>query len=178
MQPTFDSLMQGGSKSITFGELMPQNQTPFDELMDGANPQKKAPVTQAFGNVNPDVEVMSGGVNNGVDFGFQYGDEVKAPQGEWVVADSYAEDTERGYVGNQSNSGYGNSVVLQNPQTGEKIRLSHLASNFVKPGMKVKGGSLLGLVGDTGNATGPHLDAEYIDPTGQYGDITQTPYSY
>jgi murein DD-endopeptidase MepM/ murein hydrolase activator NlpD len=147
-----------------------------DFLESRANPQ--TPITQAFGEVNPDVEVMSGGVNYGVDFGYDYGDEVKAPPGEWDVVESHSGDTEHGYIGNQSNSGYGNSILLQNVQTGEKIRPSHLSANFVKPGMRVKGGSLLGLVGDTGNVTGPHLDVEYIDAAGQHGDITQTPYSY
>lgn len=148
-----------------------------DQFLQAKN-NPTAPITQAFGNVNPDVEVMSGGVNNGVDYGFKYGDPVKAPLGTWVVADSYSGDTAHGYIGNNSNSGYGNSVVLKNPQTGEEIRLSHLASNFAKPGAIVHGGSLVGLVGDTGNATAPHLDAEYKDASGNYADISKTPYGY
>lgn len=178
MQPSFDDLMNGGAASQpTFDDLMPQPEpTAFDALMEGGT-TKKAPVTQAFGNVNPGIEVMSvDGVNNGVDFGYKYGDEVKAPQGDWVVEESYSGDTGHGYIGNNSNSGYGNSVKLKNPQTGEVVRLSHLSTNFAKPGMTVRGGSLLGLVGDTGNTTGAHLDAEYLDAQGQYQDILKSPY--
>ena len=149
-----------------------------DEFLSGGSNTDSAPITQAFGNVNPDVEVMSGGVNNGTDYGFTHGDPIHAPKGQWVVEDSYADDTQPGYIGNTSNSGYGNSVVLRNAKTGESIRLSHLSTNFAKPGMTVQGGTLLGNIGDTGNTSGAHLDAEDKDAQGNYGDINATPYAY
>ncbi len=159
------------------GDFFNEETAPQEDFFN-ASPKTHAPITQAFGNVNPDVEVMSEGVNNGVDYGYKYGDEVKAPQGQWVVEDSFSGATGRGSIGDTTAQGYGNNVLLKNPQTGEKIRLSHLSSNFAKPGMTVRGGDLLGLVGDTGNTTGPHLDAELQDSQGNYKDISKTAYSY
>jgi peptidoglycan hydrolase-like protein with peptidoglycan-binding domain len=55
--------------------------------------------------------------------------------------------------------GYGNAVVLQH-SGGVATRYAHLSSFAVGPGRFVQAGGLVGRVGATGHATGPHLHFE------------------
>lgn len=137
-----------------------------------------APVTQAFGNSNPDIEVFSGGINFGTDFGTQKGTNVAAPPGQWTVQEAYANARRDGFIGNSENNGFGNSVSLVNDETGERIRFSHLdvGGVGVKPGQRIKGGQVFAKTGNTGNSTGPHLDVEYYDDRGQVRDVLKSPY--
>lgn len=92
--------------------------------------------------------------NNGLDIG--------APAGTPVVAPAGGKVLEAGW----SNDGYGFTTLIQDG-AGNKHRLSHLqAAPRVKPGQTVEAGLTIGAVGMTGNATGPHLDYEYITPQG------------
>src|SRR5207245_11607049 len=65
--------------------------------------------------------------------------------------------------------GYGNYVVIQH-DAGLKTLYGHLMTIGVKEGDIVKRGQLIGLVGSTGNSTGPHthfevrLEESPIDP--------------
>jgi murein DD-endopeptidase MepM/ murein hydrolase activator NlpD len=137
---------------------------------------KGAPVTQAFGAYNPSVEVFSGdGINRGTDFGVKEGTPIALPPGKWEVIDAYAGASGSGFIGNKENSGYGNSVLVRNPKTGETMRFSHLSGVNVQPGQSLSGGTIVGLSGSTGNVTGPHLDLEYKQG-GNYVDIMQSPY--
>lgn len=61
---------------------------------------------------------------------------------------------------------YGNYIDLKG-EDGNTYRYAHLQSVNVKPGQRVAEGALLGAVGATGNATGPHLHFEVIGPNGQ-----------
>jgi murein DD-endopeptidase MepM/ murein hydrolase activator NlpD len=54
--------------------------------------------------------------------------------------------------------GYGNYVVLD--VRGREVIAGHLQEVRVKPGDKVRPGDLLGLEGQTGAATGPHVHWE------------------
>jgi murein DD-endopeptidase MepM/ murein hydrolase activator NlpD len=54
---------------------------------------------------------------------------------------------------------YGNLIVL-NHSFGITTRYGHLSRFLVKPGQKVKKGQMIGYVGATGRATGPHLHYE------------------
>jgi murein DD-endopeptidase MepM/ murein hydrolase activator NlpD len=56
-------------------------------------------------------------------------------------------------------SGYGNLVVVAH-RLGWETWYAHLESIAVVPGQSVTGGNLVGTVGATGNATGPHLHFE------------------
>jgi murein DD-endopeptidase len=55
--------------------------------------------------------------------------------------------------------GYGNLIVIGH-NNNVFSAYGHLKKMLVKPGSKVKQGDLIGLVGRTGRATGPHLHFE------------------
>lgn len=136
-----------------------------------------APVTQPFGKYNPGLEPNKSGRNWGVDFGVKEGTPLAVPPGEWIVDDAYSGSSKRGFVGNtKDNAGYGNSVLVRNTKTGETMRFSHLSGVNVKPGQSLKGGTVIGRSGATGNVTGPHLDLEY-KVNGQFQDVTKSPYA-
>jgi murein DD-endopeptidase MepM/ murein hydrolase activator NlpD len=66
-------------------------------------------------------------------------------------------------------SGYGNYTVIRHVN-GFETGYGHQSKLLVKPGAKVRQGQLIGLVGSTGNSTGPHLHFEikvngrFVDP--------------
>ncbi len=81
-----------------------------------------------------------------------------------------------------SKRGYGNQIVI-NHGFGYKTRYAHLSKFLVKEGQKVKRGEIIGLVGNTGLSTGPHLHYEVrkngraIDPINFYfEDLTPAQY--
>lgn len=57
--------------------------------------------------------------------------------------------------------GYGNTILIYN-HGGFRTRYGHLVSLFVRKGEYVKPGQLIGLSGNTGRSTGPHLHYEII----------------
>ena len=87
--------------------------------------------------------------HQGVDYGAPTGTRVKAT-GDGVVE----------FVGRQG--GYGNMVVLRHGG-GVMTAYGHLSrfANGIRKGARVSQGELVGLVGQTGWATGPHLHYEY-----------------
>ena len=62
-------------------------------------------------------------------------------------------------VADDGGSGYGRWVMLDHGN-GETTIYAHLSSLAVSAGQTVDQGMLLGTVGETGNATGPHLHFE------------------
>jgi len=136
----------------------------------GAVPQ----LSQVYGNKSHMYDNISGGVNRGADFAVPVGTPLFAPEGgEWKVLDTYTGAQGRG----MQNTGWGNSVILQNPNTKETIRMSHLSQVGVKPGQVITGGAPIALSGDTGHATGPHVDTEYTDAQGNLRNILESSYA-
>lgn len=134
------------------------------------------PVTQGFGVYNPKIERFSGGVNRGTDFGIPSGTKIAAPKGDWVVVEAFGKARKKGFIGNADNRGYGNSVVIANRLTGEKLRFSHLSRIGVRPGQVVKSGQVIALSGRSGNSSGFHIDIEFIDNRGRLRDVRQSRY--
>jgi murein DD-endopeptidase MepM/ murein hydrolase activator NlpD len=142
----------------------------------------KGTLTQAFGNKSG-VEKYSGGVNYGTDFAVPRGTRVAAPEGDWVVVESFDKAQAEGPGNAQGgiNRGYGNSVLIQNTKTGEKLRYSHLRVGGVgvQQGQQISGGTVLGETGASGNTagrTGQHLDLEYYNGNGRIANVMTSPY--
>lgn len=92
-----------------------------------------------------------GGVHrhDGVDF--------PVPNGSPVVAagNGIVEIAER------SRNGYGCQIVVRHDK-GYKTRYAHLSGFKVRPGQRVERGQVIGLSGNTGYSTGPHLHYEIL----------------
>lgn len=113
-----------------------------------------APVTSPFGwRIHP----VYGGMrfHTGADIGYEGGTEIPAMlPGIVEFADWW--------------SGYGRCVILKH-DNDERTLYAHMDVIDVKPGQEVQIGTVLGTVGQTGVATGPHLHLEYWK-NGQYVD--------
>ena len=76
---------------------------------------------------------------------------------------------------NFSRTGYGNELVI-NHSFGYSTRYAHLEKFFISEGEWVKRGQLIGLVGNSGRSTGPHLHYEVryegrpVNPAFYYSD--------
>jgi murein DD-endopeptidase MepM/ murein hydrolase activator NlpD len=106
----------------------------------------------------------------GMDFTAPVGTEV------YSTGDGVVEDVET------SSWGYGKSILI-NHGYGYKTRYAHLSAFKVKKGEKVKRGDLIGLIGNSGKSTGPHLHYEVehngqkINPVSYYhGDLSPEEY--
>lgn len=197
-QSALDQMGKEGVKPVFQPTVQPQSQ-PAQSVAAQPLPQKElmqipegrqqtilgasAPITQKFGNRNS-IEKYSGGVNYGVDIAVPRGTPLAAPPGKWKVVEAYDGASVEGPNNKEggSNRGYGNSVLLQNADTGEKMRFSHLQVGGVgvKPGQEIEGGTVFGKTGASGNTagrTGQHLDWEYYDKNGKIADGLQTPYA-
>jgi murein DD-endopeptidase MepM/ murein hydrolase activator NlpD len=73
--------------------------------------------------------------------------------------------------------GYGNVVIVKHDREGRiETRYAHLNAINVTPGQSVSAGDIIGLLGSTGESTGPHLHFEYrVDgqPMKVSGDLEQ-----
>ncbi len=136
-----------------------------------------APLTETFGEIQPGVEVFSHGVTTGTGIGVKAGTPLATPPGQWKVVSVFDGAPQKGYIGNSAGSGWGNNVLLQNQQTGESLRYSHLSNVGVAQGDSINGSRVIGLSGQSGNTTGDHLNLEYITPQGQPADVLRSQYA-
>ena len=107
-------------------------------------------ITQVFGV--PDVGVPGQPPHTGVDFGHSMGEQIPSLQGGTVVQAG-------------PNDGYGNAVTVK-LQNGDTVLYGHMSQVNVSVGQTVGQGQTLGLVGSTGNSTGPHVHVELRKPDG------------
>lgn len=95
---------------------------------------------------------------------FHEGLDIAAPIGSEVRAVAAGRVTFVGYL-----SGYGRVVVIEHGN-GLTTRYAHLSATSVNTGSRVETGQIIGRVGDSGYATGPHLhfevrlDGQALDP--------------
>jgi len=87
---------------------------------------------------------------------FHHGLDIAAPEGTPVhaPADGIVVKTER-------HGGYGNVLYISHGD-GLVTRFGHLHGYKVRPGQKVHRGDVIGLVGNTGRSTAPHLHYEVL----------------
>jgi len=104
------------------------------------------PVTSPFGMREDPMNPGSREFHPGIDFGVPSGTPIKAAaDGVVTVAGSYG--------------GYGNAVMI-NHGNGTVTLYGHLSEIKVEEGKEVKQGDVIGLSGNTGRSTGPHLHFE------------------
>ncbi len=87
-------------------------------------------------------------------FMFHYGVDIKAPWGTPVRATAEGKVIFAGWK-----PGYGRTVIIKHAY-GFKTVYAHLSKIEVKKGIWVKSGQIIGRVGSSGRATGPHLHYE------------------
>lgn len=85
---------------------------------------------------------------------WHYGDDLAAPTGTPIYAAKAGTVTYSG-----SASGYGQLIKID-VGGGVENRYGHMSRILVKKGQNIKQGQIIGLVGATGDATGPHLHFE------------------
>lgn len=110
-----------------------------------ASPLIDYEMTSPFGARNDPINAMTG-IHEGLDLGAPAGTEVAA-SGDGIVV--WASWRDR----------YGNMVEVDHGN-GLKSRYAHLSRILVTVGSQVGRGSVVGLVGETGRTTGPHLHYE------------------
>jgi murein DD-endopeptidase MepM/ murein hydrolase activator NlpD len=93
---------------------------------------------------------------------FHSGTDLGAPMGTPVLAAYSGKVSLAEVLG-----GYGLSILLDHNQGKQETRYAHLSAVFVTPGQWVQQGTVIGLVGSTGNSTGPHLHFEALQATAE-----------
>lgn len=127
-----------------------------------ANPVNNPRITQPWGRPNPRYSAKR---HTGIDYGMPVGTPLLA------VADGVIKDV-------LNDKSYGRVVVLSATHEGTKydIWYCHMSKPEVKKGQKVSVGTQLGLSGNTGNSTGPHLHLETRIAPFRYGNDVSNPW--
>jgi murein DD-endopeptidase MepM/ murein hydrolase activator NlpD len=102
----------------------------------------------ARGSITSPYGKRRGGYHTGLDIGASYGQPITAAASGTVIEAQWG-------------GGYGREIVIDHGG-GLMTRYAHCSSLNVKKGQRVSRGAVIGYVGATGNATGPHLHFEVI----------------
>ena len=125
----------GGGKAYVGGEFTwPTPSCHY--ITSHFSPRRKNPVTGVYKR------------HTGTDIGASYGSSIVAANSGTVTLAGW-------------NSGYGNCVVIDHGG-GRATLYAHMSSISVSAGQTVQRGQQIGLVGSTGNSTGPHLHFEIL----------------
>lgn len=124
---------------------------------------QRAPVVVAYSRGNGQVSglgwPLSGHINSYYGYrwgGFHTGIDIAGDRGDPYVAAAAGKVVSAGW-----NGGYGYSILIDHGN-GIMTRYAHSTKLLVSAGDSVSKGQTIGLVGATGNATGPHLHFEVI----------------
>ncbi|MEN8649714.1 peptidoglycan DD-metalloendopeptidase family protein [Streptomyces sp. 21So2-11] len=104
----------------------------------------------------------SSGYHTGIDFVVPVGTSVRAVGPGTVVTAG-------------PGGAYGNQVVIRH-KDGKYSQYAHLSSVAVRAGQNLQGPTRIGLSGNTGNSTGPHLHFEIRNSPAYGSDISPIPY--
>jgi murein DD-endopeptidase MepM/ murein hydrolase activator NlpD len=110
-----------------------------------ARPVASTTISSRFG-YRTDPFLHRPGFHAGIDFIAAYGSEIRATGSGTVTFADW-------------NGGYGKMIEIRHAN-GLVTRYGHLSVIFVKPGVKVRSGDVIGRVGSSGRSTGPHLHYE------------------
>lgn len=132
-----------GLLTKSMGDAQPQT-APTDPAVTSGFGMRRDPITGAPSN------------HPGVDLGAPEGTPIPAAKAGVVIAAG-------------PRGGYGNAIEIQHDD-GTTTLYAHASEVKVTPGMSVAEGEIVGLVGQTGRTTGPHLHLElrkaghFVDP--------------
>lgn len=141
------------------GPFIPADEAPFEDLLKKVDKYLrtikhmplgrpiKGAVTSKYGKRTDPLNKKKG-IHEGVDIRAKSGTKIRATADGVVV---------KAFV----NGGYGNYVEIDHGN-GYRTAYGHLKSYLVKQGETVERGQVIGLVGDSGRSTGPHLHYEII----------------
>ncbi len=139
-------LAQDSQKEI--GEVLEVKQERLQHLPT-INPVRNGRITDTFGNrIDPFIEKPK--QHTGIDIAARIGTPV------YAAAQGYIEEVHHSY---SPNLNYGKYIII-NHEYGKRTLYGHLSQIFVKPGQQVNRWDIIGAVGETGRATGPHLHYE------------------
>lgn len=111
-------------------------------------------ITQSFGT-NPKIYAKFGlKGHNGIDLRTRF---IDSPLGRRYVTASHEGIVE---IVRADANGYGTHIRLRGPDRCLTI-YGHLTKSYVSKGQSVKAGERIGLTGNTGFSSGPHLHFEY-----------------
>lgn len=136
------------------GQLEQNPSTEVTEQSAGATLQETSPTANQGSKSEPSGRPVAGGVltqefhpgHTGIDIAVPVGTPVKTTMDGHVIHAGW------------NNQGYGNLVIVENG--AYRTYYAHLSSIPVAVGDEVKAGTTIGLSGNTGNSTGPHLHYE------------------
>lgn len=110
------------------------------------HPVLNARITSRYGRRKDPFHTGSGGFHTGLDFA--------GAQGAPILASA---DGVVSFAG--VNGGYGNTVIIDH-DNGYKTMYAHCSKITIEQGTRVSTGTVIGAIGRTGSATGPHLHFE------------------
>lgn len=127
------------------------------------------PCVQPIGNHDPYPVTYPYGVpDSRYQAGHHTGEDHACPEGAWATAVTWGTVVHAGPATSWGEA-YGNQVIIRTADGRHDYAYCHLSRVLVHEGDRVTPGTLLGLTGQTGNATGPHLHFEARPAGGHYG---------
>lgn len=143
------------STATATGSWLPADTAALPPITTAVSPIAAATYGAAFGDVGP----MWARYHTGLDFHAGLGEPIRA------VADGVVT-----LAGRNGDSWAGLHVAVQHAG-GWTTMDAHLSAIQVQVGQRVRAGDVIGLVGATGNVTGPHLHFEVYPPGVRPGDV-------
>lgn len=146
------SLCAAGAIDCTEDPNGDASRPPTDAKLHFAWPLEARAITSKFGLRTDPIEAEQTRFHRGIDLAATYGAMVRAAAAGMVTDGRWA-------------GGYGRHISISHGH-GWVSTYSHLSLLLVSPGTWVEQGDPIGLVGESGRATGPHLHFEIINPRG------------
>lgn len=140
---------------ITVGILVYKNRNKISETKKKAENWLRpvvAKITSKFGYRTDPKTGKQNAFHNGLDLAVPLNTPIKSPMPGVVFSISTVGDG-------------GNQIILKH-DNGYKTGYAHLNKILVKKGDKIKQGDVIGLSGNTGKSTGPHLHFTLTDASG------------